>query len=56
MPEVRKSRDPRIAVLLGGLCVLPFLAANAIVANKVEPLFSFIRPGPHTSAFEYALP
>src|SRR5687768_1377886 len=49
------SRRPRMAALIGGLCVLPFLAANAIVANRIEPLFSFIRPGPHTSGFEYVL-
>jgi hypothetical protein len=41
--------------LVGGLCVLPFLTANAIVANRIEPLFSFIRPGPHTSGIEYVL-
>ena len=23
--------------------------------NRVEPFFSWIRPGPHTSAFEYVL-
>ena len=55
MPETRRSRNPKTAALLGGLCVLPFVAANTIVANRIEPLFSFIRPGPHTSAFEYLL-
>ena len=44
-----------MAALLGGLCVLPFLTANAIVGNRIEPFFSFIRPGPHTSGFEYVL-
>lgn len=28
---------------------------NAIVANRIEPYFSLIRPGPHTSAREYVL-
>ena len=55
MRETRRSRNPKTAALLGGLCVLPFVAANTIVANRIEPLFSFIRPGPHTSAFEYVL-
>ncbi len=46
---------PRTAALLGFLCALPFLLANAIVANRVEPFFSLIRPGPHTSLREYVL-
>ncbi len=28
---------------------------NAIVANRIEPYFSLIRPGPHTSPREYVL-
>jgi hypothetical protein len=55
MPETRTGRNPKTAALMGGLCVLPFVAANTIVANRIEPLFSLIRPGPHTSAFEYFL-
>ena len=55
MPETRRVRNPKTAALLGGLCVMPFVAANTIVANRIEPLFSFIRPGPHTSAFGYFL-
>lgn len=43
---------PGVAALLGALCVLPFVVANAIVANRIEPFFSFIRAGPHTSAVE----
>lgn len=46
---------PRTAALLGFLCALPFLLANAIVANRVEPFYSLIRPGPHTSPREYVL-
>ena len=34
---------------------LPFLALNAVVASRIEPLFSLIRPDAHTSALEYAL-
>ena len=53
--EARRRARHKIAALVGALCVLPFLTANAIVANRIEPLFSFIRPGPHTSGFEYLL-
>jgi hypothetical protein len=49
------ARNPATAALIGGLLLLPFLAANAIVANRIEPFFSLIRPGPHTSTFEYVL-
>ena len=55
MSEAGWSRSPNTAALLGGLCLLPFVVANAIVANRIEPFFSFIRPGPHTSPFEYVL-
>lgn len=55
MPEARGGSSPNAAALLGGLCFLPFVAANAIVANGIEPFFSFIRPGPHTSSFELVL-
>lgn len=47
--------NARAAALKGGLFILPFIAANAIVGNRIEPFFSVIRPGPHTSAFEYVL-
>ena len=55
MSKARWSRSPNAAALLGGLCLLPFVVANAIVANRIEPFFSFIRPGQHTSPFEYLL-
>lgn len=48
------QRESR-AALSGLLCGAPFLAANAIVAGRVEPFFSMIRPGPHTSAREIVL-
>ena len=35
--------------------MVPFAAANTIVGNRIEPFFSFIRPGLHTSAFEYVI-
>ena len=43
------------AALLGGMCLLPFVILNAVVAKRIEPVFSFIRPGPHTSSFEMIL-
>jgi hypothetical protein len=49
------SMKPGARALIGGLFIVPFAAANAIVGNRIEPFFSFIRPGPHTSAFEYVL-
>ena len=55
MPDTRRSRRPGRAALVGALCALPFLVVNAIVAKRIEPFFSIIRPGPHTSAFEYVL-
>ena len=45
----------KTAALIGGLFVAPFVAANALVGHRVEPFFSFIRPGPQTSPFEYVL-
>jgi hypothetical protein len=53
--EGRSGRHSGTAALVGALCLLPFLTTNAIVANRIEPMFSFIRPGPHTSSFEYVL-
>lgn len=46
---------PGVAALIGGLFTVPFAVANAIVGGRIEPFFSFIRPGPHTSAFEYGV-
>ncbi len=46
---------PRLAALAGFVQILPFAVLNAIVANRVEPFFSLIRPGIHTSPFEYSL-
>ncbi|MGH7180150.1 MAG: hypothetical protein ACREJC_22420, partial [Tepidisphaeraceae bacterium] len=51
----RQTMNRKSAALVGGLLMAPFVAANAIVGNRIEPFFSFIRPGLHTSAFEYVL-
>lgn len=49
------TTNPKLAAVSGLLLALPFLAANAIVANRIEPFFSLIRPGIHTSGREYVL-
>ncbi len=49
------STNPKLAALGGVLLALPFLAANAIVGNRIEPFFSLIRPAVHTSGREYVL-
>jgi hypothetical protein len=46
---------PALAAVTGVLCLLPFLAVNAVVGNRIEPFFSLIRPGEHTSPREYVL-
>jgi len=40
---------------LGASLGVPFFVVNAIVGNRIEPFFLLIRPGLHTSAFEYLL-
>ena len=55
MQQSRQSRSPKAAALFGGLLLFPFVAANAIIGNRIEPFFSFIRPGVNTSPFEYGL-
>lgn len=39
----------------GLLFALPFATLNLIVAKRVDPFFSWIRPGLHTSPLEYGL-
>ena len=46
---------PVLAAVTGSLLLGPFLAANAIVGSRIEPFFSLIRPGLHTSPREYVL-
>ena len=46
---------PARAALSGVLLLLPFVAMNAIVANRIEPFFSLVRPAIHTSPREYVL-
>lgn len=50
-----RSVNPNAAALVGAALVLPFIGLNAIVSGRLEPFFSLIRPGIHTSPFEYVL-
>lgn len=47
--------NPRLAAIVALLLTIPFFALNTIVGNQIEPFFSLIRPGPHTSPVEYPL-
>lgn len=47
------SKRPRMAAWTGLLFALPFWLLNLVVVKRLEPVFSWIRPGPHTSAQEY---
>ena len=49
------SNAPRRAATAGILLALPLLTLNAVVGNRIEPFFSLIRPGLHTSPREYVL-
>jgi hypothetical protein len=49
------TTNPTLAALSGVLLALPFVAMNTIVANRIDPFFSLIRPGIHTSLREYVL-
>ena len=51
----RLSNRPTAAALIGLLCVLPFAVLNAIVANRVEPFITLLRPDTHTSTREIVL-
>lgn len=47
--------QPKTAAMRGFLFVAPFVVLDVIVGKRIEPLFSFIRPGEHTSVVEYVL-
>ena len=49
------ATNPKSAAITGSLLILPFLFLNAVVANRIEPFFSLMRPGLHTSTREYVL-
>jgi hypothetical protein len=53
--KVTKPTNPYLAALYGASFIAPFATLNAIVVNKIEPLFSIIRPTERTSYLEYLL-
>lgn len=46
---------PLLATLLAALFAVPFLTMNLIVVFKVEPVFSWMRPGPHTGPYKWVI-
>lgn len=49
------TTNPKSAALAGLLFIAPFVILNTIVASRIEPVFSLIRPGIHTGPYEYPL-
>ena len=49
------TTNPKSAAPIGLLFIAPFVLLHTIVGNRIEPFFSLIRPGIHTSTFEYIL-
>ena len=49
------TTNPRSAALISLLFIAPLILLNQIVGNRIEPFFSLIRPGIHTSPVEYVL-
>lgn len=50
-----KKLNNKLVAILGFLFILPFLLLNLVVVFRLQPLFSLIRPGIHTSTLEYIL-
>ena len=46
------TASPTAGALLAVACALPLLTTNWIVSQRIEPVFSVIRPGQHTSPQE----
>lgn len=44
---------PVLATLLAALLAVPFLALNLVVVHRVDPVYSWLRPGPHTGPYEW---
>ncbi len=49
------TTNPTSAALIGLLFIAPLIILNQIVGDRIEPFFSLIRPGVHTSPLEYVL-
>ncbi len=50
MAERMRSGQSLIIAGLAALFVLPLLVVNHIAVFRIDPVFSWIRPGEHTSA------
>lgn len=46
---------PVLLALLGAVCVLPLLVVNHIVAQRIDPVFSWIRQGAPTGPLEWVI-
>lgn len=55
MLKKSKTLHPTLAAGIGFLFIFPFIVMNSIVGSRIEPFFSLLRPGIHTSTFEYIL-
>lgn len=49
------TAHPKWAAVIGLLFIVPFMFLDWIVGDRIEPFFSLIRPGVHTSPLEYVL-
>lgn len=46
---------PLLVTLLAALFAVPFLAMNLVVVFRVDPVFTWMRPGPHTGPYEFII-
>jgi hypothetical protein len=44
---------PALAAVAGALTAVPLFLTNLVVVHRIEPYFSWLRPGPHTSPWEF---
>ncbi len=46
---------PLLLALLATLFAVPLLMMNHVVVFRLDPVFSWLRPGPHTGPYEWAI-
>lgn len=46
---------PVLMTMLAVLCAVPLLVMNHIVVFRIDPVFSWIRPGAHTGPYEWVI-
>jgi hypothetical protein len=51
----KETLTPNLSALVGVVSVIPFLLANYITINNIEPFMSMLRPTGHTTIFEHIL-